>query len=212
MHLEHRICRNNVVPALGVKAGGPSKILGCIAKHPSRLRQAPQSEVMIYLLDAGPLVSALAFASACPLPTCDVDRLCQKGLRFFKPALDVRRRQVSAKILVTRPILVKEKQGRVVTRLMHIVIDAALLRTGWRQQLEKLLSDGVLQAWLGLDSRDHCDDLICHFSSSRLLKNSFETANTLQGRSMEPSKKTRLQTCQMSNVCCGLCNVVVKIA
>ena len=31
MHLEHRICRNNVVPALGVKAGGPSKILGCIA-------------------------------------------------------------------------------------------------------------------------------------------------------------------------------------
>ncbi len=82
MHLEHRICRNNVVPALGVKAGGPSKILGCIAKHPSRLRQAPQSEVMIYRLDAGPLVSALAFASACPLPTCDVENqllMCGAG-------------------------------------------------------------------------------------------------------------------------------------
>src|SRR5439155_24838591 len=48
---------------------------------------------------------------------------------------------------------------------MHIVIDAALFRTSRPQQFEKLLPDGILHAWLGLDSRDHCDDLIGHFSS-----------------------------------------------
>src|SRR5947208_16914735 len=48
---------------------------------------------------------------------------------------------------------------------MHIVIDAALFRTSRPQQFEKLLPDGSLHAWLGLDSRDQRDDLIGHFSS-----------------------------------------------
>src|SRR5919109_1800064 len=72
------------------------------------------------------------------------------------------RLEVPLEILITDPVLMEEKQSRVVWILMHVKIQAALLGSCRPEEIVQFLSDLSLHPGLGLESHHDGDLRVRH--------------------------------------------------